>query len=137
MVFIKLIMWLQIAVFRLTKGAAMSFMRGMPVLILNTVGRKSGKARTTPVMYLRDGENYVIIASNNGRDQHPGWYYNLVASPDVAIEIPGKVLEVSATIASPENHSRLWPELVAQAPFFDAYRAGTSRSIPMMILKLR
>ena len=133
----KVIMRVQIVVFRLTNGRAMSFMRGMPVLLLTTVGRKTGKRRTTPLMYIRDGENYVITASNNGKDKDPYWYRNLKASPQVQIEVPGKRLDVSASVATQTEHEQLWPRLVSEAPFFDGYRKGTSRAIPMVLLRPR
>ena len=122
----KLFMQLQIFIFRRTRGKWMSSMRGMPVLLLNTVGRKSGKPRTTPLMYIRDGGAYVITASNSGADKHPAWFHNLEASPRVEIEIPGKRLPVSASKATPAEHDRLWAQQVAQAPFFDGYQKGTT-----------
>jgi F420H(2)-dependent quinone reductase len=133
----KLFMMAQIAVFRLTNGKAMANMRGMPVLLLTTVGRKTKKVRTTPLMYIKDGESYVVTASNNGRDQYPGWFRNLQATPDVRIEVPGQGLMVTASVASAVDHTRLWPQLVAKAPFFEGYRKGTSRPIPIVILKTR
>ena len=131
----KLFMGMQIAIFRRTNGKSMASFRGMPLLLLTSVGRKSGQTRTTPLMYMRDGENYVITASNNGRDQHPGWFYNLQASPQVTIEVPGKRLQAVATIASTAERERLWPLLVAQAPFFDGYQKGLKRTIPMVVLQ--
>jgi len=133
----RFFMGVQIALFRMTKGRAMSAMRGMPVLLLTTVGRKTGKRRTTPLMYIRDGERYVITASNSGRDKHPAWLHNLQASPNVQIEIPGKRLEVSVSVATQSEREWLWPQLVAQAPFFDGYQKGTTRTIPMVMLKSR
>ena len=111
----------QIAVFRRTYGRQMSSLRGMPVLLLTTRGRKTGQPRTTPLMYIRDGDNYVITASNSGRDNHPAWFYNLQASPQVEIEVPGRRLQVTASIASTAERERFWAQLVAQAPFFDGY----------------
>ncbi len=130
----KLFMKLQIAVYRRTQGKSMSFMRGMPVLLLNSVGRKTGQVRTTPLMYIRDGDNYVITASNNGRDTHPAWYHNLQTSPVVEIEVPGQRLKVTTSVAAPSERERLWAQLVARAPFFDDYRKGTTRPIPMVVL---
>jgi deazaflavin-dependent oxidoreductase (nitroreductase family) len=131
----KLVTKIQVAVFRSTNGKLMASMRGMPVLLLTTVGRKTRQARTTPLMYIRDGEAYVITASNNGRDRHPAWFYNLQASPQAQIDLPGKRIQVTATIATPAEKEQLWPILVAQAPFFDGYRKKTSRQIPMLLLK--
>jgi deazaflavin-dependent oxidoreductase (nitroreductase family) len=107
----------------------------MPVLLLTTVGRKTGKTRTTPLMYIRDGESYVIGASNNGRDKHPGWFYNQQAAPGVQIEVPGQRFAVKATIATPKERQRIWPELVAQVPVLEGYRNRTTRTIPVVILK--
>jgi deazaflavin-dependent oxidoreductase (nitroreductase family) len=115
----------------------MSAMRGMPILLLTAVGRKSGRSRTTPLMYIRDGENYVITASNNGKSRHPAWFHNLQASPQAQIELPGKRLDVSASVASQVERDRLWPQLVFKAPFFDGYQRNTSRLIPMVLLKPR
>jgi deazaflavin-dependent oxidoreductase (nitroreductase family) len=131
----RLFLKLQIALFRLTNGALGASMRGMPVLLLTTIGRKTGRVRTTPVMYIRDGEDYVITASNSGSDRAPAWFHNLKASPQVVIEVPGKRLEAVASPAKPEEQERLWPQLVAKAPFFDGYRKRTSRFIPMVVLQ--
>lgn len=133
----KLFTKLQVAVFRRTNGKSMASMRGMPVLLLTSVGRKTRQPRTTPLMYIRDGNNYVITASNNGRDKHPAWFYNLQADPQVVIEVPGQRLEVTASIVGPAEYKGLWTRLVAQAPFFDGYRKGTTRSIPLVQLKPR
>jgi deazaflavin-dependent oxidoreductase (nitroreductase family) len=131
----KLFMRLQISVFRRTNGKQMAYMRGMPVLLLTTIGRKTRQQRTTPLMYVRDGDNYVIAASNNGRDSHPGWFHNLQASPQVYIEVPGKRLQAIASVATTAERERLWPQLVAQAPFFDDYQKGTAPPIPMVLLR--
>jgi len=130
----KLYMKLQIFIFRRTQGKSMATMRGMPILLLNTVGHKTGQIRTTPLMYIRDGDNYVITASNNGSDKHPYWFQNIQAFPQVEIEVPGKKLKATVSIATTTEHDRLWPKLVAQAPFFDNYQKGTTRSIPMLLL---
>jgi F420H(2)-dependent quinone reductase len=126
---------LQVAIYRRTDGKRMASMRGMPLLLLTTVGRKTGSPRTTPLMYIRDGDSYVITASNNGRDSHPAWFYNLQASPHAEIDLPGKRLQVTAAVATPAEKERLWAVLVSQAPFFDGYRKKTSRQIPMLVLK--
>ena len=131
----KLFTRLQIAVFRCTHGKRMAFMRGMPVLLLTTTGRKTRQQRTTPLMYLRDGENYVITASNNGRDNQPAWFYNLQAAPQAYIEVPGQHLQVNASVATPAERERLWPQLVARAPFFADYQKGITRLIPMVVLR--
>jgi deazaflavin-dependent oxidoreductase (nitroreductase family) len=126
---------MQIASFRKSNGKKSSFMRGMPILLLTTTGRKTHKEHTTPVMYIRDGENYVITASNNGRNGNPAWYYNLLATPQVSIEVPGKRLDATASIVAPADREHLWQQLVTQAPFFDNYQKGTTRQIPMVWLR--
>ena len=105
----KLFMQVQIFIFRRTQGKRMSFMRGMPILLLNTVGRKTGKSRTIPLMYFRDGDSYVISASNNGRDKYPSWFHNLKHASRVEIEIPGRHVMTSPSIATEDEQERLWP----------------------------
>jgi deazaflavin-dependent oxidoreductase (nitroreductase family) len=86
-------------------------------------------------MYIRDGENYVITASNNGSDQHPAWLLNLRASPQVEIEVPGKRMQVTASEVDQQDKERLWAQLTAVAPFFEGYKKSTTRSIPMVWLR--
>jgi deazaflavin-dependent oxidoreductase (nitroreductase family) len=133
----RFFMSVQVGLFRFTKGRAMSSLRGMPLLLLTTVGRKTGKLRTAPLMYIRDGNNFVVTASNFGRDEDPAWYRNLKASPQVQIEVQGKRLDMSASVATPSEQERLWAQLVSSAPFFDDYKKGTTRHIPMVLLRPR
>jgi F420H(2)-dependent quinone reductase len=126
---------LQVFVYRRSGGKRMGHLRGMPVLLLTTVGRKTGKRRVTPVMYIRDGDNFVVTASNNGRDKQPGWFLNLKARPQTTIEVDGMTKSVAAHQAIAEERGRLWPQLVERAPFFEGYQKSTSRDIPMVILQ--
>ena len=125
----------QVYMYRRSGGKRMGHLRGMPVLLLTTVGRKTGKERVTPVMYLRDGDNYVVTASNNGRDKQPSWLLNLKAHPQTKIEVDGITRSVMAQQASVEEKGRLWPQLVERAPFFEGYQRSTKRDIPMVILR--
>lgn len=125
----------QIFMYRRSGGKTLGRLRGMPILLLTTVGRKTGKQHITPVMYIRDGNNYVITASNAGEAKHPLWFLNLQANPQTKIEVDGMTRSVRAHQASPEKKGRLWPQLVAQAPFFEEYRQKTTRDIPMVILQ--
>ncbi len=125
----------QIFVYRRSGGKRFGHLRGMPLLLLTTVGRKTGKQRVTPVMYVRDGNNYVITASNGGANRHPGWFANLQANPQTTIAVDGMTRTVMAHKASMEEKGRLWPRLVEQAPFFEGYRKKTTRDIPMIILQ--
>lgn len=129
-------MRLQVYMYRSSGGKRMNRVRGMPILLLTTIGRKSGKHRVTPVMYIRDGNNYVITASNNGAKENPGWFANLQADPKVKIEVEGATKNVIARKASSEEKGRLWTQLVQQAPFFEGYQKKTKRELPMVILQL-
>ncbi len=125
----------QVYVYRRSGGKRFGHLRGMPLLLLTTVGRRTGKTRVTPVMYIRDGNNYVITASNGGADRHPSWFANLQANPQTTIEVDGMTRTVMAHKASSEEKGRLWARLVEQAPFFEAYRKKTTRDIPMVVLQ--
>ena len=132
--FIKLLMTTYVFLYRLTGGAIGGKMVGMPVLLLNSIGRKSGKKRTTPVAYIRDGTNYVVTASNGGAATNPGWFYNLQSSPQTTIQVMAETLSVVAQQANPEEKSRLWSQLIKVAPNFEEYQRKSSREIPMVIL---
>jgi deazaflavin-dependent oxidoreductase (nitroreductase family) len=121
--------------YRLSGGAIGGKMMGMPVLLLNSTGRKTGKQRTTPVSYFRDGDSYVVTASNGGADRHPGWFYNLRSNPEMTIQVMAENLKVVAEQASPEERSRLWAKLIQLAPGFAQYQQKSSREIPMFILR--
>ncbi len=131
----KQFMRLQVFMYRRSGGKMMGHLRGMPLLLLTTTGRKTGKQRVTPLMYIRDGANYVITASNMGEDKHPAWFVNLQSNPQTTIEVDGKTSGVRAQQASPEEKARLWAQLVKQAPFFEGYQQKTTRDIPMVILQ--
>jgi deazaflavin-dependent oxidoreductase (nitroreductase family) len=123
-------------VFRLTGGRLGGrFLRGAPVGLLTTTGRKSGARRTTPLIYLDDGERVVLVASQGGLPRHPLWYGNLSAAPDVEFQRPrGPVLRYRARTASPEEKRALWPRVCAIYPDYDGYQARTDRDIPVVIL---
>jgi len=110
---------------------------GTSVLILRTRGRKSGATRKFPLIYGRDGKSYVVVASRGGSPEHPGWYKNLLAHPEVEIQVRDAVLPVTARTASPAEKKRLWPAMTAQWPDYDKYQAGTKRDIPVVILTPR
>jgi len=104
------------------------------VLLLTSKGRKTGKERITPLSFMMDGSNYVIIASNGGIKKNPGWFYNLKANKDVTIRIKDIVKEVKATITSNDARNRLWPIITAWGPEYVKYQEKTSRKIPIVIL---
>ena len=107
---------------------------GVPVLLLTTTGRKSGRKRTTPLLYLRDGDNFVIVASKGGSDQHPAWFLNLRANPKAEIMAGRTRMPVRAEIANDEKRARLWPLLVQMYGNYDDYQKSTARKIPVVIL---
>jgi deazaflavin-dependent oxidoreductase (nitroreductase family) len=107
---------------------------GTQTLILQTTGRKSGKTRKHPLIYGRDGDNYVVVASKGGAPDHPDWYKNLVAQPDVKIQVRDKVIPVRARTAKAEEKKRLWPTMTREWPDYDKYQSGTKRDIPVVIL---
>jgi F420H(2)-dependent quinone reductase len=125
----------QVYVYRRSGGKRLGHIRGMPVLLLTTVGRKTGKTRVTPVVYIRDGNKYVIIAANAGAKRNPGWFANLRANPQTTIEVDDTTLTVNSHKATKEEKGPLWERLVEQAPFFEGYRKKTTRDIPMIILQ--
>jgi len=110
---------------------------GAEVLILHTTGRKSGTIRKLPLIYGRDGKNYLIVASKGGAPDNPGWYRNLVAHPDAAIQVHDEVMPVTARTATPEEKRRLWRIMTAQWPDYDQYQSRTKRDIPLVLLTPR
>jgi deazaflavin-dependent oxidoreductase (nitroreductase family) len=121
-------------VYEKSGGRLGSRLGNMSMLVLHTTGRKSGEPRRHTLQYLPDGATYVIVASNNGQDRHPGWYHNLLAHPHVRLQIGRREFAALATVAGPEEYARLWPRLIAQNPPWEAYARRTTRKIPVVIL---
>ncbi|MFT5488090.1 MAG: deazaflavin-dependent oxidoreductase (nitroreductase family) [Paracoccaceae bacterium] len=107
-----------------------------PCLLLTTIGRKSGEARTTPLIYGRDGDDFVVIASQGGRPAHPGWYFNIEADASVDVQVEADVFAGTARTATAEERARLWPLMAEIYPPYDAYqeKAAGDREIPVVIL---
>jgi deazaflavin-dependent oxidoreductase (nitroreductase family) len=110
---------------------------GASVLILHTTGRSSGKTHKLPLIYGRDGNDYVVVASKGGAPTHPGWYLNLLAHPDVKIQVRDKVIPVTARTGTPQDKARVWPIMTAQWPDYDDYQTKTARDIPVVLLSPR
>ncbi len=125
---------MNVFLYRLTRGALGSRMGGQSVLLLQTVGRKSGKTFTTPINYYRDGENYLIVASNWGKENHPAWFYNLMHQGTTTIQVKNKSIRVSASQATGEDYERLWRLVTSRNDFYTRYQAKMSRKIPIVIL---
>ena len=124
----------QVAAYRATGGRIGGRHKRAPVLLLDHVGRKSGQTRTTPLLYRRDGEDLVIVASRGGSDATPAWWLNLKASPVTTVTVGRERRRVQAQQASPDDKARLWPELVQMFPDYAMYQTRTSRDIPVIIL---
>ena len=109
----------------------------VPVLLLDHVGRKSGTKYTTPLLYLADGENLVVVASQGGMQKNPQWYLNLKAQPDTQVQIKAELRPVRARVADEEERAVLWPRLVELYADFASYQTWTDRVIPVMVLEPR
>jgi len=134
-IFFKIFTRVHIGLYRLTNGLLGSQMRGMPVLLLTTRGRKTGRIWTTPVMYIQSSGHHIIAASNNGMNRHPAWYLNLQAAPEVEIEIKDQKIKAEAALAPEDKYNQYWEQLTQQAPFFEGYKKG--RSLPIPLVELR
>ena len=113
------------------------FAGDMPVLALTTTGRKSGAPRSSVVGYLRDGDSYVVCASNAGNNRTPAWWINLQSDPDGEVDVDGKHLLVRARRAEPGEAERLWPRFVEADESFEAYRGYATRELPVVVLEPR
>ncbi len=122
------------ALYRLSGGKLGGTMRGAKVLLLTATGRKSGKPHTTPLIYLRDGNDYAVVASKGGWPTHPLWYLNLQANPRAQMQVGRDVHPVTARTATPEERARLWPRLVEIYADYANYQSWSDRVIPVVIL---
>jgi deazaflavin-dependent oxidoreductase (nitroreductase family) len=123
--------------FRAHGGRVGGRFEGRPVLLLTTTGAKSGERRTTPVVYLPDGDRWLIFASKAGAPTHPGWYHNLVAHPDIVIEVGTETIPVTAVSLQGEERAKLYAKQAEQMPIFAEYQAKTTRQIPVVALRRR
>jgi deazaflavin-dependent oxidoreductase (nitroreductase family) len=124
-----------IAQFRANGGTVTGQFAHSPLLLLTTTGAKSGQPRTTPLVYTRDGDRLVIIASKGGAPTNPDWYHNLVAHPEATVELPGETFQVQATVPQGEERQRLYDQMGAQMPFFHEYQRRATRQIPVVVLE--
>jgi deazaflavin-dependent oxidoreductase (nitroreductase family) len=128
---LSLIPWL----YQRSNGRIGGKVQGLPLLLLTTTGRRTGKARTTALGYFEHGGCYVITASNAGFDTHPAWFLNLKSQPQVTLQIRDKRLAAIAEPANPTLRQQLWAELVERAPGYAAYQKRTTRAIPIVLLR--
>ncbi len=120
--------------YRLTGGVVGGRFNG-PILLLTTTGRKTGRERTTPLAYLRDGDALVLVGSNGGKPVDPGWVWNLRANSRAIAQIGRRRFWVSAREAGADEESGLWPRLLAQSPIWGKYRDQAGRRVPLVLLR--
>jgi len=121
--------------FRANDGKVGGFFSGMNLLLMTTKGAKSGKESVIPVAYTKDGDNYVVIASKGGAPTHPAWYFNLIANPEITVEVGNEKFKARAKNTDGEERERLFNQHAAEYPQFNEYKAKTSRVIPVFILE--
>ena len=121
-------------VYRKTDGRlGGTFLQGAPVALLTTTGRKTGEPRVSPLLYLREGNRVVLIASKGGAANNPMWYLNLKANPTVSVQIKDEVLHLTARDATEAERAHYWPKMAATYTSFDDYQSWTDRVIPVVI----
>jgi deazaflavin-dependent oxidoreductase (nitroreductase family) len=126
------------AVYRVSGGLiGQHFPGAPPMLLLDHIGAKSGKVRTTPLAYLADGEDIVLVASKGGHPRSPAWFHNLVANPETTIQVGSERRAVRARVATSKERERLWPEVVKLYSGYRDYQERTDREIPLVILEPR
>jgi F420H(2)-dependent quinone reductase len=128
----RLHLWL----YRLSGGKLLHTMMGQPVVLLTTKGRRSGQSWTVPLLGFKDNDDYILVASNGGRNFHPAWYLNLQAAPEGVIEVAGKQQIARAEDTTGVERERLWAMIVSKAPVYKKYARRTKRVIPVVRLKV-
>jgi deazaflavin-dependent oxidoreductase (nitroreductase family) len=121
--------------FRAERSKTGKPLEGRPLLLLTTTGARSGQLRTTPMMYIPDGDRLLIIASNAGAPTHPDWYRNLVTHPQVTVEVGPDTFDAIATVTEGEARQQLWTRVTEQYPFFIDHQAKVTRQIPVIVLE--
>jgi deazaflavin-dependent oxidoreductase (nitroreductase family) len=123
-----------VKVYRETNGEQGYLWNGAPILLLTTTGRKSGEPRTSALIFGRDGDDLLLVASQGGAPTHPNWYHNLSANPDVEVQVQGDVFRATARTANDDEKARLWSIMTDVWPNYDAYQERTDRAIPVVVL---
>ncbi len=121
--------------FRANGGKVGGMFEGAPILILHTVGAKTGRELVSPLVFHAEGEQYLVYGSAGGADRHPAWYHNLVANPEVTVEVGTETVPMRATVSTGEERDRLFAEQVGRAPGFGDYQRKTTRIIPVIALE--
>lgn len=123
-----------VRVYRETNGETGYIWNGAPILLLTTKGRKSGEARTIPIIYTQLGDSWVIIASKGGSPTHPKWYLNVLDDPHVRVQVKADQFEAVARTAEPPERERIWAEAIKTWPNYDIYQSRTDRKIPVVVI---
>ncbi len=131
--FIKWMARGNIWIYKRSNGKLGGRIQNSPVALLTTTGRKTGEPRVSPLLYIREGDRVILVASQGGRDKHPLWYLNLKAEPKVSVQIKNEVLQLRARDATAEERDEYWPKLAAMYPTLDDYQSWTDRVIPIVI----
>jgi deazaflavin-dependent oxidoreductase (nitroreductase family) len=121
--------------YRATNGEEGHEWKGTKTLLLTTVGRRSGEPRTTPLIYGRSGDGYLVVASKGGSDAPPAWYRNLEKNPGVEIQVKDQTMKARARTATPEEKPELWKIMTREWPDYDSYQQNTPREIPVVVLE--
>jgi deazaflavin-dependent oxidoreductase (nitroreductase family) len=132
-VFIKWMARGNAVIYRISGGRLGGTFGKAPVALLTTIGRKTGEPRVSPLLFLRDGERIVFVASRGGSDKHPMWYLNLRANPAVRVQIRNETLKLTARVATEDERAQYWPRLTAMYPSFADYQSWTDRVIPIVV----
>jgi deazaflavin-dependent oxidoreductase (nitroreductase family) len=120
--------------YRATGGEVGYLWNGAPILLLTTTGRRSGEPRTSALIFGRDGDDYLVVASMGGAPRHPSWYRNLTEHPEAEIQVRADRIPVAARTASDDEKARLWQIMTDVWPNYDVYQTRTERSIPVVVL---
>ena len=123
-----------VKVYRETDGEQGYLWNGAPILLLTTTGRKSGELRTSALIFGRDGDDLLLVASQGGAPTHPNWYHNLSANSDVEVQVQGDVFRATARTANDDEKARLWSIMTDVWPNYDSYQERTDRAIPVVVL---
>jgi deazaflavin-dependent oxidoreductase (nitroreductase family) len=121
--------------YRATNGEEGHEWKGTKTLLLTTVGRRSGEPRTTPLIYGRSGDDYLVVASKGGSDAPPAWYRNLEENPEVEIQVKDQTMKARARTATSDEKPELWKIMTREWPDYDSYQENTDREIPVVVLE--